>query len=83
MCGITQSIPLLAIGYNPTPTDIEALNRMSQNITLVAQYDRERLIALDQMIEQTKENAAITTYDRSHYMITAMDDMIEQAKILY
>jgi hypothetical protein len=56
---------------------------MSQTITLVAQYDRERLMALDDMIEQAKQNVAIKQYDRSNYMITAMDDMIEQAKILF
>lgn len=83
MCWLAQSIPLLSIWYNPTPADIEALNRMSQTITLVAQYDRERLMALDDMIEQAKSSAAIQQYDRSKYMITAMDDMIEQAKILY
>lgn len=82
LCGITQSVTLLSIGYSPTPVDMELLTKMNEQVKIVAQSeDTEALLRLDDKVEETKPKVDSTENKQAQYIVYALDDLIEYHKL--
>jgi hypothetical protein len=76
MCGLTQSVQLLSIGYAPTDMDISLLHERQQRIEMIEEYS-----ILEQLDHDIAQLLPEYTDDRSQYFLYAIDDIIEYQKL--
>jgi len=74
-----QSVKILAIGYDPSVADVEAITALFDKIQIVSE-NKEQFASLAERIEQVKDTASDDN-KQFKYMIYAADTMIEYFKL--
>lgn len=73
-CGLTASVKLIAIGYQPDAQDFENFANMYKKVEIIAQQEDTKMI-LRRKIQEMQNNDSVTP--RQEYYLRVIEEMTE------